>query len=93
MGILVHDAAEVPNYGITVRDFSITCKGCYSIEKIAASYVVRSTCYWFAANAVQPLYLEQFSFILQENELMTVPNMFNEIYARLKARYQNVEDN
>lgn len=93
MGVLVSDTVAVPNLGVSVAGFSISCRGGYEVSKLEENvYVVRSRLYWVANGASQPIYVESFTFLLDHETLGSISNMFVELYSRVKERYQNTTD-
>jgi hypothetical protein len=92
MGVLVNDQIEVPGIGITISEFTITCKGSYEVSKEVvnqiAVYHIRTTLFWFTNQGTLPIYAEQLAFSVNE-----VPaDKYAEIYNRVKARYQSTVD-
>lgn len=93
MGVLVHDNIEVPNIGIIISEFSITCRGAYEVSKEVvndiATYHVRTLLHWIVAGGSQPIYTENFAFSLN----IPPADVFTEIYDRVKSRYISTSDN
>jgi hypothetical protein len=95
MGVLVADEVKVPGIGITISNFTITCRGSYEVTKSinytpdnGPMYFIRTVVHWYVAGGEQPIY--QDTYRLQFEVLPA--DIFVAIYDSIKAGYQNVTD-
>ena len=92
MGVLVHDSVSIESFGIAINEFTITCKGSYEISKEVvnneAIYHVRTVLYWFLSGGTVPIQTEPLAF-----SVGVIPaDIFEDIYSRVKARYNSTTD-
>jgi hypothetical protein len=102
MGIVVSDTVPIPNKGITISNFEVSCKGTYNINKEShctdwvdnsevIEYRVNTVLYWKVVGASDTIHIENLSLTICLEDIDNV-NIFTEIYDKVKERYTNYLD-